>query len=300
MQNGITVDVEDWFQVSIFRNLIDFKDWDKQESRILQNIMKVIALFDEFGVKGTFFVLGWTAERFPKVVELIKQHGHEIGSHGYAHRMISEQSKDEFASDLEKSIKILKDIIQEDIRFYRAPNFSINKECMWAFQELSDQGIEYDSSVYPIKHDIGGMPGMPRFPFFLKFKNGNILKEFPLSTLRFMGENLPMAGGGYLRLLPFWFIKGGIRKNNKEGLPVIFYFHPWELDPDQPRQKIKFISRFRHYTNLDLTEHRLRELLKEFKFTTLGEVSKSYKIECQWPQITANGHVKKSNLINNA
>ena len=290
MINALTVDVEDWFQVSALQDHIRYEEWDRQESRVVQNTVRVLRIFEEYQVKATFFVLGWIAERYPEIVRTIKKYGHEVGSHGYSHKIIYENSRDEFKRDIDKSLKILQDITGEPITCYRAPSFSISRSCMWALQELSDRGIQSDSSIFPIKHDIGGMPDMPRVPFFLKFKNGNRLDEFPLSTVELWGRNLPISGGGYLRLLPYWFIRNGIRRNNRLGIPVVFYFHPWELDPGQPRLDLSFTSRFRHYTNLELTEGRIHSLLREFKFSTLGQLGKTYNIDYQWPQFTVNGN----------
>jgi len=283
MYNAMTVDVEDWFQVSVLREIIPYQNWDDQESRIIQNITKVIKLFAEYDVKATFFVLGWIAERYPEIVLTIKKYGHEVGSHSFSHKLIYEQSRDEFLFDLDKSVRVLEDLTGDPVDLYRAPSFSINQSCLWAFEELAQRGITYDSSVFPIKHDIGGMPNMPREPFYMKFKNGNVINEFPLSTLELMGENVPISGGGYLRLLPYWFIRNGIQKNNNVGNPVVIYFHPWEFDPEQPRQKLGFTSSFRHYTNLDLTENRIRKLLTEFKFTTLGQLSQQQAFAKRWP-----------------
>lgn len=296
MLNGLTVDVEDWFQVSAFRDHIDFNDWEHQESRILPNICRVLKLLDEFDVKATFFVLGWIAERYPEIVLTIRKHGHEIGSHGYAHKVIYEQSRKEFEADLEKSLAILESIADQKIIYYRAPSFSITRKSMWALEVLANAGIKYDSSIFPIKHDIGGFPTMPRVPFYVKFKNGKVLHEFPLSTMRFWGENIPICGGGYLRLLPFWFVKRGIKKNNASGVPAVLYFHPWELDPDQPRLKLKLTSRFRHYSNLEFTEERIRSLLATFKFGSLGALNQSYDIDLQWPRIEqSNGKLTERN-----
>ncbi|MFQ5710086.1 MAG: XrtA system polysaccharide deacetylase [bacterium] len=285
MLNAITVDVEDWFHVAIFRKVIDRKDWDRQEVRIHANICRVLKLFEEFKVKGTFFVLGWIAERYPEVVLTIKKYGHEIGSHGYSHAIIYEHSKEDFVRDLERSISVLEKTIDEQIYSYRAPSYSITLQTLWALEMLSQKGIRYDSSIFPIKHDLYGIPAMPRFPFYIKCHNGQKLIEFPLSTVQIWKENVPISGGGYLRLFPFWFIKNGIKRLNDIGKPVILYFHPWELDPAQPRLHVNFVSRFRHYFNLEATESRLRRLLSEFEFSSLGEVMESLKIEYQWPSL---------------
>jgi polysaccharide deacetylase family protein (PEP-CTERM system associated) len=280
--NAITVDVEDWFQVSVFRNVIDYRDWGHQESRIIPNICRILRLFEEYRVKGTFFILGWIAQRYPEIVLTIKKYGHDIGSHSYSHRLIYEMSRNEFADDLDRSISALEDVTREKVRSYRAPSYSITQESLWALEILSERGIRYDSSIFPVKHDVYGMAGVPRFPFRLGFTNGNKIIEFPLSTIRVCGGNMPIVGGGYLRLFPFWFIRSGIRQLNKSGKPAIVYFHPWELDPHQPRIQVKFTSRFRHYSNLEATEGRLRRLLSEFQFASIEEALELSEIK-PWP-----------------
>jgi len=281
--NAITVDVEDWYHVSVLRNIIPFSDWEKQESRIIPNLNKIIGIFDAFHVKGTFFILGWLAEKFPQIVEQIVEHGHEVGSHGYAHRIIFEHTPDEFKADLDKSITILEKISGKKIIYYRAPSYSITRDSLWAFEALVERGIQYDSSVFPIKHDLYGIKEIPRFPFYIKFVNGKQLIELPPSTMKVAGENVPISGGGYLRLFPFWFIQKGMRRINANSKPVIFYFHPWELDPDQPKLQMSHLSKFRHYSNLENTEKRIRALLENFTFSTLGDVIKATTIDRQWP-----------------
>ncbi len=295
----MTVDVEDWFQVSVLRKAIDYKDWEKQEIRILPSICRILDLFERHQVTATFFVLGWIAERFPEIVRTIQKYGHEIGSHGYAHRIIYEHSRDEFVADLARSIEVLQSITGEKVVYYRAPSFSITHKTMWALEELANHGIIYDSSIFPIKHDIGGMPEMPRSPFYLILQNGLRLNEFPLSTLRLWRENIPISGGGYLRLLPYWFIRRGIKKNNDEGIPVVLYFHPWELDTEQPKIKLSRLSKFRHYTNIDRTETRVRDLLTEFKFTSLGELCKMNPIERRWPEFAIDTNKRNLRRSNN-
>lgn len=290
--NAITVDVEDWFHVSVLRHIIPFEAWDRQESRIKPNLTRIIRLFEEYGVKATFFVLGWLAEKYPEIVEVIVSHGHEIGSHGYAHRVIYEHSPDEFKRDLDKSITLLEKIGGHEIKYYRAPSYSITRDSLWAFEILMERGIEYDSSVFPIKHDLYGIKEVPRFPFFIEFANGKKLVELPPSTLKVAGENIPISGGGYLRLFPFWFIQNGLKKINEDGKPVIFYFHPWELDPGQPKLQMSPIARFRHYSNLESTEKRIRHLLESFLFSSIGDVIKNTAIDEQWPN--ANGGYSKA------
>jgi polysaccharide deacetylase family protein (PEP-CTERM system associated) len=290
MLNAITVDVEDWFQVSVFRNIIDYGDWEKQECRLIPNICKILEIFDEYQVKATFFVLGWVAERYPEVVLTIKKYGHEIGSHGYGHKIIYEQSREDFIEDFEKSLVILESILDEKIIYYRAPGYSITRSCVWVFEEIAKRGILCDSSIYPIKHDMGGNPNMPREPFFIEFKNGIRLNEFPLSTRQLWNANVPFSGGGYLRLLPYWFVRNAIKTNNAAGIPVVIYFHPWEMDYNLPKYKLAWLSKFRHYTNVEFTEEKVRKLLSEFSFTSLGELSKSFNIERRWPTITDNNN----------
>lgn len=296
--NALTVDIEDWFHVWVFRNLIPFKEWDKQESRILSNVIKVLNILEEYEIKATFFILGWIAEKYPEIVIAIKEQGHEIGCHGYAHKIVYQQTKEEFSEDLDKALQIIENIIQDKVKYYRAPSFSITRDSLWALEVLSQRGILYDSSIFPIKHDVGGIPDMPRVPYYIKFKNGKKLYEFPLSTYQVWGENIPISGGGYLRLLPLWFIKKGIKQNNLQGIPSVVYFHPWELDPEQPKMKLKFLSKFRHYTNLEFTEQRIRMLFSEFAFTSLGEIAKMYKIDYQWPDF--NNHYKNKVIQDNS
>ena len=272
MKNALTIDVEEWFQVAIFKDIIKYEDWDKCESRIIPNICKTLNLLSKMNVKATFFVLGWVAERYPEVVKAIKEMGHEIASHGYAHKLIYEQTREEFATDVKKSIDILEEITGEKVLGYRAPSFSIVKETLWAWEVLAEMGIKYTSSVFPVKHDRYGILTVPRFPFAIKVNEKDELIEFPLSTFRMLNRNIPIAGGGYLRLYPYWFIKKGIQKINKAGKPAIIYFHPWELDCSLPRKKVNMVSRLRYYGNLTLTERKIKILLEDFEFTPVKEV----------------------------
>lgn len=286
IKNALTVDVEDWFHVSLFRKKIRRDEWDQLASTVVQNTCRVLNIFAEKNVKATFFVLGWVAERYPEIVVAIKEQGHEVASHGYGHQIIYEQTHKEFAADVEKSLLILENITGERVLGYRAPSYSITRASMWAWQTLADLGLIYDSSIFPVKHDLYGIPDAPRFPFEIRFVNQTRLIEFPLSTVVLMKKNVPMAGGGYLRLYPYWFIQKSVRRINAEGRPAIIYLHPWEVDADLPRVEAGWFKTMRHYGNLALMEHRLRRLLEEFSFGTVSEVLSTTQIQTDWPRTT--------------
>ena len=273
MLNAITIDLEDYYQVTAFDHIIDRQNWDNMESRIQQNLEKVLSILDDYKVKATFFVLGWIAERHPVLIRTIFNEGHEVASHGYDHIMINHHSKESFKEDIKKTKHILEDITGCKVKGYRAPTFSINNSSIWALNILSESGHVYDSSIFPIKHDRYGMPHAKRFPHIIEM-NGCGIKEFPPSTIRIFDWNFPIAGGGYLRLFPLKLIEWGIKRiNDIEKQPAIIYMHPWEFDPAQPRMPVSRLSRFRHYVNLDSTENKLRHLIKNFKFTTLSKLS---------------------------
>lgn len=272
MMNALSVDVEEYFQVSAFEKVIARRNWSDLKSRLEIPIYKILDLFDRYETQATFFVLGWIAGRHPQLVREIHSRGHEIASHGHDHRLIYRNSRGHFEEDLERSRKTLEDIIGGKIFGYRAPSYSIVKENMWAFDILIDQGFVYDSSIFPIHHDRYGIPHSPRFPHPIHRKGGCII-EFPLSTTRLFGSNIPVAGGGYLRLFPLPFIRWGLRRiNRKEGKPILLYFHPWEIDPGQPRQAVNALTRFRHYYNLDRMENKIERLLQEFTFTSIVDL----------------------------
>ncbi len=272
MKNALSIDVEDWFQASEFDEVIGYKNWDKCESRVEANLLHILKLLNVKRTKATFFVLGWIAERFPELVLKIKEEGHEIATHGYAHRLIYKQSKEEFREDVTRAMEAIEKVSGVKVRGYRAPSFSITVDTFWAWDILSELGFEYDSSVFPILHDRYGVPTAPRFPYRVKLESGKRFFEFPLSTYRLWGRNMPIAGGGYLRIYPYWFVKKGIRKINSEGKPAIIYFHPWEIDPTPPKVELKFLSKFRTYTNLDVTEIKIKKLLRDFEFAPVEEV----------------------------
>ncbi len=272
MLNVLTVDVEDWFHVQAFAELYPIETWDSQRTRIVGNVIKTLEIFDEFGVKATFFVLGWVAQKLPEVVGLIADRGHEIASHSQHHRLVYDMSPEVFRDDLMQSILHIERAADVAVRGYRAPCFSIRPADEWVWDILTECGIEYDSSVFPVRHDTYGSPSAPRFAHDVMLNDGRSLLEIPPATVRLMGTNIPAAGGGYLRMFPYWFISRSVRRINKEGHPAVMYFHPWELDRNQERVRASMKSRFRHYTNLRTFEHKLRKLLSEFEFTTVSEV----------------------------
>lgn len=279
MMNALTIDVEDYFQVTAFERQISPDSWDRHPLRVEDNTLRILDMLDEFALKATFFVLGWVAERVPALVKEIHHRGHELASHGYGHQLVYRQSPKEFRQDVSRARQILENISGERVQGYRAPSYSITGASLWALDTLLEEGFTYDSSIFPIIHDIYGIPGGKRFPHQISTHSGNI-QEFPISTfqLRIGGwkYHLPIAGGGYLRLFPAALVKQAIRSINKrEQQPVIVYFHPWELDPDQPRIKAGFKSCFRHYLNLDRTEQKVRHLLENVRFTTVQQVLNS-------------------------
>ena len=270
--NAMSVDVEDYFQVSAFDRVVDRASWDRFESRVCANTERLLALFEESGVRATFFVLGWIAERHPALLRRIAEHRHEIASHGYAHRLVYDLTPEEFREDIRRSKALLEDIGGAAVHGYRAPSYSITERSLWALDVLIEEGYSYDSSIFPIHHDRYGIPGAPRHVHVVERGAGSII-EAPGSTVQCAGLNLPIAGGGYFRLLPYWWTHWGIaRLNRRERQPAIFYLHPWEIDPDQPRIAAPRIARLRHYANLGKTESRLRQIVSDFRFSTVGSV----------------------------
>jgi polysaccharide deacetylase family protein (PEP-CTERM system associated) len=270
--NAMTIDVEDYFHVSAFQDSVHRSDWDRMESRVVANTERLLEIFRQYDVRATFFVLGWVAERHPSLVRQIAQAGHELASHGFWHRLIYDQSPVEFREDLRKSRESIAAAAGVSVSGYRAPSFSITPRSLWALEIIREEGFLYDASVYPIRHDRYGLPGAPRHFHTLEQSTGTLF-ECPGSTVRVGGINLPVAGGGYFRLLPYSWTRWGIaRLNNQERRPAVFYLHPWEIDPDQPRLPGSRLSRFRHYTNLDATEARLKRLVEEFRFAPLGDL----------------------------
>lgn len=269
--NAMSVDVEDYFQVSAFENVIDRASWDSIECRVEDNTHRILDLFSDRGIKATFFVLGWVADRYPGIVERIVSDGHELASHGYGHQRVTTLTPQSFKEDISKTKNLLEDLAGVEVKGYRAPSYSIGKDNLWAHDVLKEVGYRYSSSVYPVYHDLYGMPDAPRYPFQVA---DDQLTEIPISTGRMLGNNFPIGGGGYFRLFPYSISKFAINHvNRKEREPCVFYFHPWEIDPGQPRQQsVKFKTKFRHYLNLGRMESRLKQLINDFNWDRIDQV----------------------------
>mgnify|MGYP001373176294 CR=1 FL=1 len=270
--NAMTVDVEDYFHVAALAESIPREHWERCEPRVENNTHRLLDLFDEFDVRITFFVLGWVAERFPGLVREIAARGHEVASHGWSHQLVYEQGRDEFRQETGRAKRLLEDLVQQPIEGYRAASYSITRDSLWALDVLAEEGFVWDSSIFPVRHDRYGIPGASRWPHVITASGGGRLVEFPLTTCSVFGSRLPIAGGGYFRLYPYGLTRAGLASVNREGRPFIFYLHPWEIDPDQPRVKASALSTFRHYNNLARCEARLRALLRDFRFGTVREV----------------------------
>lgn len=272
IRNAMTCDVEDYFQVSAFAPYIDRSSWPTRECRVEANMDRILALFDAHDVRATFFTLGWIAERYPNVVKRIVAGGHELASHGYGHLRASDQSRAEFDNDVRSSKALLEDIGGQAVLGYRAPSFSIGRDNLWALDVLLEAGYRYSSSIYPVVHDHYGMPEAPRFAFYPNGTDG--LLEVPITTVQMMGKNLPAGGGGYFRLLPYALSRWMMAKVNRDDRqPALFYFHPWEVDPGQPRPDgIGAKSRFRHYVNIDKMESRIEALARDFAWDRMDRI----------------------------
>jgi polysaccharide deacetylase family protein (PEP-CTERM system associated) len=277
--NAFTIDVEDYFQVAALAAAIPRDSWSAREYRVEANTDRLLQMLAEAGVRGTFFVLGWVAERSPQLVRRIAAAGHEVASHGYSHQLIYTQSPQEFREETRRSKRHLEDTLGAPVLGYRAASFSITRQSLWALDTLLDEGFRYDSSVFPIRHDRYGIPGAAPHPALISAPSGRSLAEFPMSTASFGGFRLPVSGGGYFRLLPYGLITRGLRQiNEQQRQPFTFYLHPWEIDPGQPRVKVKLLSRIRHYTNLGSTASRLHALLRSFKFAPMRDVLQGLKL----------------------
>jgi polysaccharide deacetylase family protein (PEP-CTERM system associated) len=273
MLNALSVDVEDYYQVSAFESVVRFQEWGRRESRVEWNTHRVLDLLDEYKVKATFFVLGWVAERNSTLIRIIAKRGHEVASHGYSHQLIYTQTPDQFRSETRHAKKVVEDIIGEPIIGYRAASYSITAKSLWSLDILAEEGFQYDSSIFPIRHDRYGIPSHKRSFHILNSRGPLAIAEVPLSTIRIAGVNVPIAGGGYFRLLPYAVTHLALLYlNRQEGEPATFYFHPWEIDPEQPRIQAGWLSRFRHYTNLGRMEGKLRRLLTNFSFAPIRQV----------------------------
>jgi polysaccharide deacetylase family protein (PEP-CTERM system associated) len=272
-KNIFSVDLEDYYMVSVFSRKIRFEDWDKYEGRIEKNTIRLLDLLDRYDVRGTFFVLGWVAKKYPELVRTIHSNGHEIASHGYNHKPVFDMTPEEFGRDLNLSRDILQDTIGERIYGYRAPSYSITRKSFWAIEVLIEEGFRFDSSIFPIRHDFYGYPEFERYPVTLRKEGSGQILEIPLSTIRIMGQNMPFGGGGYFRLYPLKITEWSINHLNiREHMPAIFYLHPWELDSEQPRVNVSRIRNLRHRLNIAKSEYRIMQLLKTFQFCSVQEL----------------------------
>ncbi len=273
MLNALSVDVEEYFQVANFFSTVSRDSWDTRARRADKITRTLLDLFDRHDVRATFFILGWLAEREPELVREIAARGHEVASHGYSHRLVYEQGLAAFTQETQRSKRLLEDTIGAAITGYRAASFSITAKSLWALDVLAEEGFQYDSSVFPVLHDRYGIRGAPDRPVRLITESGARIKEFPLATLRLPGFDLPISGGGYFRLYPYLFTRAGLKMvNNRDGRPFVFYCHPWEFDPDQPRIEAPLLSSWRHYQNMSRSLARMDRLLRDFKFDTVSTV----------------------------
>jgi polysaccharide deacetylase family protein (PEP-CTERM system associated) len=270
--NVMTVDVEEYFHVSVFDGVVPRARWETLETTVCRNTERLLEIFADREVIATFFVLGWVADRFPELVRRIAQAGHEIASHGYGHRLVYDQTPHAFRDDVRRAKAVLESAGGRPVLGYRAPSYSVTPRSLWAIDILIEEGYAYDSSIFPIRHDRYGIPLSPRHAYVLERRDGTLV-EVPGSTTKIGAFNLPIAGGGYFRILPYQWARWGIaRVNRVERRPVVFYLHPWEIDPNQPRLPAGLLGRFRHYRNLDKTEARLGRLLREFRFGPMAGI----------------------------
>ena len=267
--NGLSIDVEDYFQVSAFESKIQFSQWSHLESRVFGNTVRILEILEHRGVKATFFILGWIGEKFPKVVNEIHEFGHEVACHSYNHQLVYNMTPDAFREDIRRTKGVLEDLTGCPVVGFRAPSYSIVQKSLWSLDILIEEGFLYDSSIFPIYHDRYGLPGFPRHPYRIR-KNGKSILEFPPSTVRIGGFNFPISGGGFFRVLPYSFFRWGIKKVNQiEKESVVVYLHPWEVDRNQPRINGGILFNPRHYINLGRSEKVLKNLIKDFSFVPI-------------------------------
>ncbi|SRR5579872_15323 len=268
LRDIISVDVEDYFHAEAFADVVSRQSWDEYPSRVVANTQRLLELFAAQKVQATFFILGWVAERYPALVREIAAEGHELACHSYWHRLIFTLDRNSFEEDTARAKYVIEQAAGQPVFGYRAPTYSITARSLWALRVLAELGFHYDSSIFPIHHDTYGIPDAPRFPFRVSTESGPLV-EYPLTTFRLWGDyNLPVGGGGYLRILPRWYTRLGLRRAHQEQLPAIVYIHPWEIDPEQPRIAGRLRSRLRHYTNLRNTQARLSDMLQAGEFTS--------------------------------
>ncbi len=273
MQNAFTVDVEDYFKVAAFTDVVAMSSWERRESRVERNTMAVLDLLAVHRVRGTFFVLGWVARQFPRLVRTIAARGHEIASHGMNHEMVYQQTPDVFRAQTRAAKAMLEELVQRPVIGYRAATYSITRASLWALDVLAEEGFLYDSSIFPMHHDNYGIPDARREPHLLRTSHGNTIVEFPISVVRYGKLTLPVGGGGYFRIFPYALTRWGLRRLNAQQREFVFYIHPWEIDPEQPRiAQARLRSRLRHYFNLDRCRSRLERLLQDFAFVPVVEL----------------------------
>lgn len=266
--NALSFDVEDYFQVTTFEGIVPREDWPGLPSRVEANTRTVLQILAEHELKATFFTLGWIAKRYPQRVREIAEQGHELGSHGYDHALLYGMTPQQFREDLHKAVGLVEDACGRKVLGYRAPTFSITRQTLWAIDCLQEEGLRYDSSIFPVHHDRYGLPDAPRAPYEI----ATDFWEFPLTTCRILGFNIPASGGGYLRLFPYWFIHWSLQRMNHDGDPGILYLHPWEIDPNQPKINAGFLRNLRHRQGLGTAERKLRRLLQDLRWAPVKEV----------------------------
>ena len=288
--NALSVDLEDYFQVSNFDGCIARKDWDKQPRRVADNTRRLLDLFEQNSISTTFFVLGWVAEREPALIREVAERGHEIACHGYGHELVYKIGRERFTEDLRRAQAAIQDACGQRVLGYRAPSYSITEKSLWALDVLAEQGFEYDSSIFPIRHHRYGIPDFPRLPQTLHLPEGGSLIEFPMTTLPFGKTNLPWAGGAYLRFLPASLFRWGFQRLNRRREPTVLYLHPWEVDPDQPRQEVSTAVRVNHYWHLDQTLPRLQRILATHHFSPLRDVIESLRADERLPKYSISPH----------
>jgi len=277
MKNAVTFDVEDYFHVAAFADQVDKSQWESFPSRVAANTNTILEMLAKRGSLGTFFVLGWVAQKLPALVRSIADAGHEVACHSLDHRKVFEMAPAEFREDTRQAKQAIEDACGRPVRGYRAPSFSITSASLWALEVLVELGFEYDSSIFPVEHLSYGIPHAPRFPFLIRTASGSLV-EFPLTTVQFGQLRSPLSGGAYIRLLPYWYIRWGFRYlNHHENQAFCFYLHPWELDPEQPRIKASLTARLRHYLGLRGAQSKLSRLLRDFDFQQMGAIVKECK-----------------------
>ena len=274
MNNALTFDVEEYFHAEAFAGVLRPDEWPTLESRVVDTTERLLDILDYTGVRATFFILGWVAERQPALVRDIAARDHEVACHGYGHRMIQHLTRQEFAADVARAKAALEAVSGRPVIGYRAPTFSVMRETLWSLDVLCEAGFRYDSSIFPIVHDRYGIPDAPRFPHRLRTASGAEIAEFPMSTVTVAGRwRMPVAGGGYFRLAPYWLTRRAIQRlNEKEQQPAMVYLHPWEMDASQPRMPVGWLTRLRHSVNVERTEAKLRRLLRDFSFAPAADV----------------------------